>query len=259
MCRVAAYLGPEIALQQFLLEPPHSLYHQSMEPRELLYTKLNADGYGYGWYAPDGSASVYTCILPIWSDGNLPHLARSLIRPLWLAEVRSATDGQPVHQLNTPPFHDERYLFAHNGFIEGFHLEVRPAMQEMFSPAIAATIRGNTDSEYLFACLRQLFEDDPGLSPGEALAELFDLLAEWIDEQPALLNIIVTEGERLYASRHAFNHDCPSLYYTTDDEMFPGGQLIASERFTEDSFWQPVPEHHILILDANNPPELLEL
>jgi hypothetical protein len=35
--------------------------------------------------------------------------------------------------------------------------------------------------------------------------------------------------------------------------------LIASERFTEDSFWQPVPDHHILILDAQKPPELLEL
>ena len=42
------------------------------------------------------------------------------------------------------------------------------------------------------------------------------------------------------------------LYYTTDDELFPGGQLLASERFTDDSFWQPVPEHHILILDSYN-------
>jgi glutamine amidotransferase len=132
-------------------------------------------------------------------------------------------------------------------------------MQESLSPAIAATIRGNTDSEYLFACLRQLLADNPHRSLGDALGELLDLLAEWVDEQPALLNLIVTEGERLYASRHALNHECPSLYYTTDDELFPGGQLLASERFTDDSFWQPVPEHHILILDAEKPPELLEL
>jgi glutamine amidotransferase len=59
--------------------------------------------------------------------------------------------------------------------------------------------------------------------------------------------------------RHALNHYCPSHYFTTDDELFPGGQLIASERFTDDSFWQPVPEHRILILDADKPPELLEL
>jgi glutamine amidotransferase len=259
MCRLAAYLGPEIPLQHFLLEPAHSLYRQAREPRELLYTKLNADGFGFGWYDPDGSPSIYTSILPIWSDGNLPHLARSLSRPLWLAEVRSATDDQPVHPCNTPPFYDERHLFAHNGFIGEFHLQVRPALQDMLSPPVAATIQGNTDSEYLFACLRQLLVDKPHRPPGDALGELLDLLAEWVDEQPALLNIIVTEGERLYACRHAINHECPSLYYTTDDELFPGGQLLASERFTEDSFWQPVPEHHILILDAEKPPELLEL
>jgi hypothetical protein len=77
------------------------------------------------------------------------------------------------------------------------------------------------------------------------VGEPLELLAEWVDEQPALLNIVVTEVERLYAGRHALNHDCPSLYFTTDDELFPGGQLLTSERFTDDSFWQPVPEHRI--------------
>ncbi|MGD2055961.1 MAG: ergothioneine biosynthesis protein EgtC [Gammaproteobacteria bacterium] len=259
MCRLAAYLGPAISLHQFLLDPPHSLYRQSWEPRELVYARLNADGYGFGWYAPDSGPAIYTSILPIWSDSNLPHLARTLNNSLWLAEVRSATQGNPVHQFNTQPFLDAQYLFLHNGLIRDFHQRIRPAMNRILAPQIAAGIHGNTDSEYLFACLRQLLADDPQLTLPDALCRLFDLLAEWIDEQEALLNIVVTEGERLYAVRHGLNHDCPSLYYTTDDELFPGGQLIASERFTEDSFWQPVPEHHLLILDQRNPPELLAL
>jgi glutamine amidotransferase len=259
MCRLAAYLGPAISLQQFLLDPPHSLYRQSWEPRELVYARLNADGYGFGWYAPDSSPAIYTSILPIWSDSNLPHLARTLSNPLWLAEVRSATQGNPVHQFNTQPFLDMQHLFLHNGLIRDFHQDIRPAMSRILAPEIAAGIHGNTDSEYLFACLRQLLAENPRLPLPDALRRLFDLLAEWIDEQPALLNIVITEGERLYAARHGLNHECPSLYYTTDDELFPGGQLIASERFTEDSFWQPVPEHHLLILDQQNPPELLAL
>jgi len=148
---------------------------------------------------------------------------------------------------------------VHNGLIRDFHQCIRPEMNRILAPEIAAGIHGNTDSEYLFACLRQLLADNPELSLPDALRSLFDLLAEWIDEQPALLNIVITEGERLYAARHGLNHECPSLYYTTDDELFPGGQLVASERFTEDSFWQPVPEHHMLILDLQNPPELLAL
>jgi glutamine amidotransferase len=259
MCRLAAYLGPAIPLQQLLLQPPHSLYHQALEPRELIYARVNADGYGFGWYTDDGKPAVYTSTLPIWSDGNLPHLARSLVQPLWLAEVRSATEGNPVNPANTPPFHDSRHIFLHNGLIRDFHASVRPAMAAMLSPAIAADIQGNTDSEYLFACLRQLLADEPAAPLTEALRRLCDLLGEWVDELPALLNMVVSAGGRLYAVRHGINHASPSLYYSTDEELYPGGQLIASERFNDDGYWQPVPDHHILVLDPQAPPELVEL
>lgn len=259
MCRLAAYLGPAISLQQFLLEPSHSLYRQSWEPKELVYTRLNADGYGFGWYDPDNTPAVYTSALPIWSDTNLPHLARTLHQPLWLAEVRSATEDNPVNQANTAPFFDDRHLFLHNGFIREFHTQVRPAMTAMLSPEIAAGIQGNTDSEYLFACLRQLLADRPEQTLTDVLRELFGRLSDWVDDLPILLNIVVSADNRLYASRHGINHDSPSLYYTTDDELFPAGQLVASERLTEDSYWQPVPDHHILILDPQSPPELLAL
>ncbi|MCG6899326.1 MAG: ergothioneine biosynthesis protein EgtC [Gammaproteobacteria bacterium] len=259
MCRLAAYLGPDITLQQFLFEPDHSLYKQSWEPRELKYTKFNADGYGFGWFSQDGIPSAYTSILPIWSDRNLPSLARTLTNSLWLAEVRSATAGNPVHQYNTAPFCDDQLVFVHNGFIRNFHLQVLPRISPILAPVIAADIHGNTDSEYLFACMRQMLLDDEDLDLTGALQKLFEWLEKRITDEEALLNIIVSDGNRLYASRHGFNHECASLYYTTDDELFPGAQLIASERFSEDSFWQPVPEHHLLILDRDNPPELLAL
>jgi glutamine amidotransferase len=259
MCRLAAYIGPDITLQQFLLAPDHSLYKQSWEPRELIYAKFNADGYGFGWFSPENTPSTYTSILPIWSDSNLPALARSLTNPLWLAEVRSATVDNPVHQFNTAPFCDNQRLFIHNGFIRDFHLQVLPEITTLLAPEIAADIRGNTDSEYLFACLRQILLDNEDLNLAEALIRLFEWLAERLADRQALINIVVTDGERLYASRHGYNHQCASLYYTTNDEQFPGGQLIASERFSEDRAWQTVPENHLLILDPHNPPELLPL
>jgi len=78
MCRLAAYLGPAISLQQFLIDQPHSLYKQSWEPQELKYAKLNADGYGFGWYNRESAACTYTNPAPIWSDNNLPALAATL-------------------------------------------------------------------------------------------------------------------------------------------------------------------------------------
>ncbi len=58
MCRIAAYLGEPIALGKFLIEPPHSLQVQGWAPRELKYARLNADGYGFAWYADDGQPAV---------------------------------------------------------------------------------------------------------------------------------------------------------------------------------------------------------
>jgi len=259
MCRLAAYIGPTLPLKQFLVDPPHSLVHQSWAPKELHYAKLNADGFGFGWYGLDQAPAIYTNPAPIWNDLNLDYLAKSIESDLWLANVRSATQGSPVNQSNTQPFHDAELIFLHNGYIRDFRTLFRSLFEAELEPEFSASIRGNTDSEYLFALLRQILADDTDLPLDVALGALFEQLDEWIGDQDALLNIVVTEGQRLYASRHAINHDCPSLYYTTDDDAFPDAQIVASEPITHADFWQPVPEHHILILDPEQPPELIPL
>ena len=259
MCRLAAYLGPEIELERFLLEPEHSLYQQSWQPRELRYAKLNADGFGFGWYAADDRPAAYVSAMPIWSDHNLPPLARSMRSDLWLASVRSATPGFASGAANTQPFCDDDFLFMHNGYIKQFNQHARLRLCEFISPNIHADIRGNTDSEYLFALVRHLLAEDEELALESAIGEAMSLVEDWVEDDEALLNIVMSDGERIYATRHAFNHDSPTLYYTTDDESFPDAQLIASEALTATGLWQPVPDHHILVLDPDEPPELLAL
>jgi glutamine amidotransferase len=253
MCRHAAYLGPAITLQQFLLDPPHSLYRQSWDARELKYARLNADGYGFGWFNSRGEPSTYTSAMPVWSDNNLPSLAGSMEYTLWVGEVRSATIGNPVHPFNTQPFRDERWLFVHNGYIRNFHQQVRPALTAQLAPEIAADIRGNTDSEYLFATLRQYLRDDASLSVPDAIRRLFTKVGELAGREESLLNLILTDGKTLHACRHGINHEAPSLYYTDSDPLFPGGQLVASEAFNPDAGWQVVPEQHFVILEADRP------
>lgn len=259
VCRIAAYLGEAIALEKFLLEPPHSLLVQGWAPRELRYATLNADGYGFSWYAEDGRPAVYVNPGPIWNDPNLPHLARTLVSELWLASVRSASPGNPVNHANTQPFVDNEFLFDHNGLIDDFHIRVRPRLVADLDPVYLAAINGNTESEYLFAALRQLLNENPDMPVEGALIELMRRIEYWVGDGRALLTIVVSDGERLYAVRHACGDDCPTLYYTTDDDTFPNGQLIASEPLTESGVWQSVPEHQILILDPAEPPELASL
>ena len=259
MCRIAAYLGPPVSLKRFLVDPPHSLVHQAWAPEELRYARLNADGYGFAWFGRDAAPALYVNPLPIWSDPNLAPLARNLASDLWIASVRSATEGSAVSHANTQPFCDAELIFTHNGFIRGFQLGVRKHLTDRLSAEINAAVKGHTDSEYLFALLRQILKEDSELSIESALIELSRQVDATIDGNATLLNFIVSEGTRLYAMRHALNDPCPSLYYTTDDESFPGGQLIASERLDPSEFWQPVPEHHLLILDPDEPPELIAL
>lgn len=260
MCRLAAYLGPPIALQPFLLGPSHSLYEQSWAPQELKYARLNADGFGIGWYPARNEPAVYVNQMPIWSDFNLPGLARSLVANLWMATVRSATSGFHSGRANTQPFLQDGVLFMHNGYVEDFERGLRGRIRQFLSTEIEAGIGGNTDSEYIFALLRQLLVNDEEMTIEEAMRAGLALIDEWLDTSKALLNLLLTDGERLYATRHALNAECPSFYYTTDDERFEeGAQLIASEKLTEGEFWQPVPEHHLLILDPNEPPEFVRL
>ncbi|MGO4760362.1 class II glutamine amidotransferase, partial [Streptomyces sp. 2MCAF27] len=51
MCRHLAYLGPDTPVGELLIAPPHGLYRQSYEPRRQRHGRMNADGFGVGWYA----------------------------------------------------------------------------------------------------------------------------------------------------------------------------------------------------------------
>ncbi len=49
MCRWAAYLGAPIFMEEVVVQPGHSLIHQSQEAEEAK-TAINADGFGVAWY-----------------------------------------------------------------------------------------------------------------------------------------------------------------------------------------------------------------
>jgi len=130
MCRLAAYLGTEITLSQFIQEPEHSLIKQSWAPKEMQDGTLNADGYGVTWLSNDNIPCTYKNILPIWSDTNLDNLGRSLSSRLWLANVRSATPGQGISEANTQPFVNDKLIFTHNGCLKPFNKGIKTSLLE---------------------------------------------------------------------------------------------------------------------------------
>ena len=246
MCRLAAYLGQPISLGEMLGNPAEGVLK-------------DACAYGIGWYAPDTLPAVYSSLMPGASDVNLPHLGRSLESGLWLFHTRPVSVSSLVIPPSRQPLCDGDFLFAHDGYIEDFRTSLCPLIRQFLAPEIEADIQSNNVADYLFAMLRHLLADDDEMSLDQVLVELFKLLDDWLEEAPALLNIIISDGEGLYAARHAINAECAPLYFTTDDETYPNAELIASEPLTPSEFWQPVPEHHLLILDPEEPPELMSL
>jgi glutamine amidotransferase len=259
MCRLAAYTGPNLSLAKFLLAPGHGLMEQSWAPREMREARLNADGYGFGWFAADGCAATYRIPMPIWTDANLPSLARSLVAGQWLANVRSASDKMPVNPFNTMPFAEDRLLYMHNGFVQDFAYTLRPQLRRTLDSEFESAIHGNTDSEYIFALLRQLRAQRASEPMDNALIALCSTLAQWLGDTKALLNFIIGDGQSLYAVRHAINGECPSLYYCTGEPDYPGGVLVASEPMTDATCWTGVAEHTLCVFTAGEAPRMLPL
>src|SRR5882724_6914399 len=116
MCRFLAYLGPDVSLESLLLAPPWSLLRQSYEPRFMKRGRVNADGFGAGWYD--------------FGVREEPAL------------YRRATPS-PTEESNTPPYASGRWLFAHNGEVAGFASGGRRMLLAGVSDLRAAEIAGS--------------------------------------------------------------------------------------------------------------------
>ena len=113
-----------------------------------------------------GNAWPVPSIEPAWNDRNLHDLAAHISSPRVFAHIRAAI-GSPVQQTNCHPFRQGRWLWMHNGFIDGFHAMKRDLALAV-DPDRFADMEGTTDSEMLFfLALTFGLEDDPqAQSPG---------------------------------------------------------------------------------------------
>lgn len=249
MCRLLGYIGSPIALDKLLYKPEHSLIVQSYQPREMNSGVVNADGFGIGWYhaQKDTNPFSYKNILPIWNDTNLASLSRYVESGCVLGYVRSATAGQAVDLSNCQPFEYDRLLCIHNGLIENFRQTLYRPLRDRLGDVAYQSIKGNTDSEHLFALLLDELQTLPSATLEQALHTALlqmDQLAK-TSQVAASANMIVSDGKCLIASRFASDKKAPSLYWLRDDPTFPEAVIIASEPLFE-SNWNSVPEQSII-------------
>ena len=224
---------------------------QAWDPKELREAVLNADGFGLGWYNQSQPAR-YRQHIPIWNDANLRDICTSIQRPLWLAMVRSATPGLGTHHFNTQPFAYQQWLYLHNGYIENFPDKIRSCFRRVLEDQCQDLIQGDTDSEYIFALLLQHLSQNQ--QPSDAIRNCLMHIEELIGDRRALLNILVTDGKAIYATKHAIHGLCPSFYLAHQHPGFSGGSLIASEALDKHPCWQTLPDHSLVKLLPDTEP-----
>jgi predicted glutamine amidotransferase len=233
----------------------------------------NGDGFGLGWYRSDkrDTPGRYRSVSPAWSDANLRDLASHIESPLFLAHIR-ATTGTPVQQTNCHPFRHGRWLFVHNGVINGFQ-SLRRDLLLAIDPVLFDAVGGSTDSEALFyLALTFGLEHDPLGAVEQAVGFVEATGREHGIENPVQMTLGISDGERLYAVRYSTEHRSRTLFVSEDVEsvraLHPDNprlqrlsdedRVVVSEPFSDlPGAWREVPESTALIIQRG-PDEQLD-
>ena len=286
MCRVLAYLGEPILVDDLLYKMDSSLLKQSYAPKML--GMLNLAGFGLAaWdqasHDADSPFMYKTTTMPVF-DLNLKAMAQKVRANCLIAHVRGVAYSHEV-QISHQNLHPFRYdgvptCLAHNGDLFDFD-EMKYDLLAHIRPEIAKQIKGTTDSEWMYALLlSQLADPGRRQQPEELVAAVEQTLTILRQVRLRLgitrsssVNLFVCDGEHMVATRFTFDFGCYgetvheanlsylSLWYTSgqsygfvDDEwkMIGGAVnaesvLISSEPLTQDiSTWLEVPEYSLL-------------
>jgi glutamine amidotransferase len=211
-------------------------------PRSLAeLSREHPDGWGVALFEPRGRAwEVHRGVERALDCVRFRALAAATRASVLIGHIRQKTVG-PTSLENTHPFAcaQGRWVFAHNGTVTDVaYLRAHTA------PERADEVRGDTDSERLFAFLLTRL-DEVGLTGAPASAATDRLLAETCAElraRPGMgaFNFLLSDGESTYA--HRFGRSMFLL------ERPNGEAIVASEQLTSEP-WALVEEGALIRMD----------
>jgi predicted glutamine amidotransferase len=261
MCRWLAYSGSPVLLEDLLYRPQNSLVVQGQHSR-LGATATNGDGFGVGWYSGDGTPGLFRSTEPVWNDRNLRELCAHARAGRVFAHIRAST-GSAVQQTNCHPFRHGRWLWMHNGVLQGFR-EMKRDLALAVDPELFPDIEGSTDSEMLFflAMTHGLLQDPPaGVARAVGLVE--DVARRHGIDLPVQMTVATTDGDTTWAFRYSSEGRSRSLFSSADvstlraqypdHEVLHGlsddTRLVVSEPLGDlRGAWHEVPESSYLVV-----------
>jgi glutamine amidotransferase len=233
VCRHLAYVGAATPLRPLLFEAEHSLARQAARPRFQLAGNDNPHGWGVAWYSDSEPVpALHHSTRPIWED-DVPPSVEKAEAVACVAAARLASPGTvEVDARNNAPFVSSAWAFSMNGWAFVDDPRRERALRDALTPARAAALVGDTDSEVLFGLILERL--DAGESPAEAVAKVNAL----VEPGPGVLvNMLLTDGTRVIATANG-----NSLFTKESDE----GVHLASEPTEDPASWKRVADLSII-------------
>ena len=164
---------------------------------------------------------------------------------------------------NTHPWLYRGWAFAHNGSID------REALLRLLHDEYK-DLEGDTDSEVFFHLIVQEVERQ-----GDPIEGIMSAIEKIVNNNIRFssLNFITSDGEKLYALRYATTHLSYYTLYCIERpregfelkrlsketrqliamKLARGERavLVASEPMSDEPYWKPIPNKHLVVIDAN--------
>lgn len=251
MCRLFAVRADRpVRVERPLVSAPHALRKQSCCD---LRGECHDSGWGVGHFA-GGRPVVVRSPHPARSDPRYAETAAAVESPTVIGHVRQASVGS-VSERNNHPFAHGRWLFAHNGTVEGLAANPDP-LRRMVPDRLRGFIQGETDSEQLFYALLSRLGDRT--DPEAVAAAVGGLLREVAGhypgtaKDPTRLNVVLTDGAVMAATwwghtLHRLDRRGRGAVDAADGGEDLHAVAVASEPVTPDG-WAELPDRSLLLV-----------
>ena len=251
-----------------------SQVHRSLVSAEnalAVQSERHPDGWGVAYYV-SGSPHLVRSAGTALTDTLFRRVSGIVTSQTVLAHIRKATQGE-ISPVNCHPFQFGRWILAHNGDVAAFP-DLRPALLDLIAPKLRRFLLGDTDSEVVFHLFlthlsRRTDLDRRGTRVEDVVDSLRATVADvrsLAGDSPALLTLVVTDGELLVAHQggrelHFSTHKhrcaerdtCP--FFATSCESPANGYvnhlIVSSEPLHGENVWTPLHPGELVSVDGH--------